>query len=460
MLGFLSLRWVKLALRFLRVEVGLTVAVGVVGVVMVGCSSGNDKASPTGSATVPVTTFAPTGSATVAKTPDPSLRERIPVDHVVILMQENHSFDNYFGMLKKYAPDLDVEAMPDDASNPDPTNPDGPPIKALHATSLCASSDLNHSWTGTHEQWDNGAMDGFTTTNVTPIDPKGSRAMGYYDETDLPFYYGLFSTFAIGDRYFSSLMGPTQPNRFYLYAGSSLGRIANEIPPSGDEFLQKRIFNLLDEAGVTWKIYASSLPYSAFFSYVRRNADEHNYNISQYYADAAAGTLPQVAFVDPVFVGNEENDEHPPSNAQLGQKFVSDVISALMASPNWSTSAMFLEWDEHGGYYDHVPPPEAVPPDDEKPMTSANDFQAEFDHLGIRVPFALISPYAKKSYVSHTTHDHTSVLKFIEERFGLPSLSARDEAADAMLEMFDFADPPFVVPPELPEAVVEQDRLC
>jgi phospholipase C len=428
--------------------------------VIVACSSSDDSTT-SGSATVPVSTFADTATPTVVRTPDPSLHDRIPIDHVIVLMQENHSFDNYFGMLKKFAPDLDVEAMPADASNPDPTNPDGPPIMAYHATSLCASSDLNHSWEGTHEQYDGGKMDGFTKTNIAPNDPTGKRAMGYYDETDLPFYYGLLSTFAIGDRYFASLLGPTQPNRFYLYAGSSFGRIANGLPPSGNEFSQQSIYNLLDEAGVTWKIYSSQLPYSAFFYYVRSNASAHISNLDSYYADAAAGTLPQVAFVDPTFLGDEENDEHPPSNAQLGQKFVADVINALMASPDWSSSAMFLEYDEHGGYYDHVPPPEAVPPDDIPPMTSATDNdKGAFDHLGIRVPFAVISPFAKKSFVSHTVYSHTSILSFIEERFGLPHLTARDAASDPMLAMFDFANPPFVQPPTLPEAVVEQDRLC
>ena len=427
---------------------------------IVACSSSDDSTT-SGSATVPVTTFADTGTPTTVRTLDPALHDRIPIDHVIVLMQENHSFDNYLGMLYKYAPDLDVEALPADASNPDPTNPGGPLISAYHEPSLCASFDLNHSWEGTHEQWNNGAMDGFTKTNVAPNDPTGKRAMGYYDETDLPFYYGLYSTFAMGDRYFSSLMGPTQPNRFYLYAGSSFGRIVNGLPPSGNEFSQRSVFNLLDEAGVSWKIYSSQLAYSAFFYYVRSNASAHISNIASYYADAAAGTLPQVAFIDPVFLGDQQNDEHPPANVQQGQKFVADVVNALMASPNWPSSAMFLEYDEHGGYYDHVPPPEAVPPDDMQPMTSATDNdQGTFGHLGIRVPFAVISPFAKKSFVSHTVYDHTSILAFIEERYGLPQLSARDAAADPMLGMFDFEDPPFVQAPTLPVAVVEADRLC
>ncbi|MEO8458272.1 MAG: alkaline phosphatase family protein [Chloroflexota bacterium] len=437
-----------------RGAIGLALLIGLIAVV-VACS-GSDS-GPTGTPTVPVGTFPPSGSPTPVITLDPALHDKIPVDHVVVLMQENHSFDNYFGQLKKYAPSLDVEAQPDDASNPDPKG--GAPIAAYHETSLCASSDLNHSWDGTHSEIDGGAMDGFTAANVAPNDPSGKRAMGYYNETDLPFYYGLFSTFAIGDRYFASVPGPTQPNRFYLYSGTSFGRTVNGLPPSGDEFSQRTIFNELDESGVSWKIYSSQFAYSSFFAYVRTNSAAHVSTLADYYADAAAGKLPNVAFVDPVFIGEEENDEHPPADAQIGQKFVSDVIAGLMASPNWASSAMFLEWDEHGGYYDHVAPPAAVPPDDIAPMGATEPGQ-KFDSLGVRVPFALISPFAKKSYVSHTTYDHTSVLAFIEERFGLDALTARDGAADPMLEMFDFADAPFVTPPTLPEAVIEEARRC
>jgi phospholipase C len=365
-------------------------------------------------------------------------------------------------MLHAYDPTLDVEALPEDASNPDPTNPSGPPITAVHATSLCASSDLNHSWPGTHAEYDGGKMDGFTKANANPLDPTGSRALSIYDQTDLPFYYSLFDTFAIGDRYFSSLMGPTQPNRFYLYSGTSFGRIENGLPPTGNDFAQKTIFQLLDEAGVTWKIYSSQFAYSAFFQYVRSNSMGRLQKLDNYYADAAAGTLPQVAFVDPAFGGEEgvESDEHPPSNVQVGQKFVADVIDALFQSPNWPSSALFLEYDEHGGYYDHVPPPSAVPPDDIQPMLESGDPDAKFDQLGIRVPFAVISPFARKHFVSHTVYDHTSLLAFIETRFGLPSLTARDAAATAPLEMFDFVNPPFVTPPTLAPAVVDESRKC
>ena len=135
---------------------------------------------------------------------------------------------------------------------------------------------------------------------------------------------------------------------------------------------------------------------------------------------------------------NAESDEHPPANVQVGEKFTHDVIQALVKSPNWSSSAMFLTYDEHGGYYDHVAPPAAPKPDNIAPMLKPGDTPGAFDRYGIRVPAIVISPYAKTHFVSHTVYDHTSILRFIETRFGLPALTKRDKAANPMLGMFDF----------------------
>ena len=208
-------------------------------------------------------------------------------------------------------------------------------------------------------------MDGFTATNQDPLDPNGSRAMSYYDSDDLPYYYKLFSTFAIGDRYFSPLLGPTFPNRYYLLAGTSFGHITDTVPniiadPTSFAPPNGTIFEQLDRAGVTWKVYYSQVPFAALFGYVRRNW-RNLAPIDAFYRDALLGQLPQVAFVDPVFLGAQENDEHPPTDVQLGQKYVSQLISTVFASPLWGSTALFLVYDEHGGYYDHVPPPAAVP---------------------------------------------------------------------------------------------------
>ena len=159
-----------------------------------------------------VQAVAPTAQAAAKPPPSPSV-----INHVVVMMQENRSDDHYFGQRSQ-------------ATNPNPLDPAGPPISAYHETRYCEPADLDHSWNGSHTEWDNGKMDGFTTANQDPSDPTGSRTMGYYDETDLPFYYAMHNTFATSDHYFQSVLSQTFPNRFYLLAGTSFGHIRNDLP--------------------------------------------------------------------------------------------------------------------------------------------------------------------------------------------------------------------------------------
>ncbi len=394
----------------------------------------------------------------------PQNPHNLPVDHIVVLMQENRSADTYLGQLNALQPAYPAEPT---TGNPDPLNPTGPRIVPFHKTTYCETSDLNHSWNGTHQEWDNGAMDGFTaandinSANADPADPSGARTMGYYNQSDLPFYYGLYNTFATNDHYFQPVLSQTFPNRLYMYAGTSFGVIRN------DSFVspQKSVFELLDQHFASWKIYSDQYPLSfgsLLFQYVADRASQHVFPMSQYYSDAAAGTLPNVSFVDPKFLDTPrvESDEHPPSNVQVGQKFVSDVINGLMASPNWGTSALFLTYDEHGGFYDHVAPPPAPVPDNIPPNLQPGDTPGAFDRYGFRVPVAVVSPFAKPHYVSHVVDDHTSILRFIELRFGLPSLTNRDANADPMLDMFDFSTPHFASPPKLPTAVIDPAQLA
>jgi len=247
--------------------------------------------------------FSPSGRAAP---PPPNSK----IDHIVVLMQENRSADHYLGQLSTFDPTSGYEAE-GNASNPNPIDPSAPPITAFHKTSYCEVADLDHSWNGSHAEYDNGAMDGFTAANVNDKDPTGSRTMGYYDQTDLPFYYGLYNTFATGDRYFQSVLSQTFPNRFYLLAGTSFGHIRNDFPPPNNPnaFSQRTIFENLDAAGISWKIYYAQIAFGLEFSYVRNHAD-HLVPIAQYYADAQHGTLPQVAYVAPVFISsaNTETD--------------------------------------------------------------------------------------------------------------------------------------------------------
>jgi phospholipase C len=388
-----------------------------------------------------------------AATPPPNS----PINHIVVLMQENRSFDSYFGQLHFEG---QPAAQPEpNTGNPNPLNASGPPIKPFHKTNYCETSDLNHSWQGTHHEWNNGLMDGFTTQNdinsdnSDTADPTGRRTMGYYDQSDLPFYYGLANTFAVGERYFASVLGPTFPNRFYLYAGTSFGHIANDIPAPGG-YTQPTILRLLSKAGISWKIYYSQVPFAGLFSDFQQHPD-HGATIDQYYADAKAGTLPQVAFVDPIFIGssNTETDEHPPSNIQVGEQFSASVINSLMGSPNWHDSALFFTYDEHGGFYDHTPPPAAPVPDNIPPPPGSGPWT--FNNYGIRVPAIVVSPFSKPHFVSDAVNDHASILRFIELRFGLSALTNRDAQANPMLEFFDFAHGAFSTPPTLPPAPVD-----
>ncbi len=373
----------------------------------------------------------------------------IPIDHIVVLMQENHSFDNYFGRLPAFG-HADVDGLPADASNPDGS---GAPVPGFHQDRYC-TVDTDHSWTGSHLEFNNGQNNGFVTQN----NPDGARAMGYYDQSDLPFYYARATTFAIGDRYFCSVLGPTLPNRSYLLAATSFGHIRNDQGVFG----RLTIFNRLDDSGVTWKVYYNDLPYAAQLFGISSRTSVVPF--SHFISDAAAGTLPQVSFVDAAMgILRAELDEHPPANIQQGEQFAASVTEAVLASPNWPRTALFITYDEHGGFYDHVPPPAACAPDAIPPMLDpsdpSSDFPAEFDRYGFRVPLLVVSPYAKPGFVSHVTYDHTSILRFIETRYDLPALTNRDANAAPLLDLFDFSRPALLTPPLPPQVTVDATRL-
>ena len=392
------------------------------------------------------------------------------------------------------------EAEPANASNSNPRG--GAPIAAFHKTWYCEGGwgdlsdefvvgDLNHTWNAMHLEHHGGRMDRFTWCNSTmykyardpdpdrdlpdPWDPNGSRAMGYYDRSDLPFYYALYSTFATSDRFFSSLLGPTQPNRFYLYCATSFGNIQNVGSSTAifgatglyGSLTQPTIFGKLTAAGVTWKYYCGSRVGGLLATAANLFKDvpySHIHPISQFYTDLAKNQLPQVSYIDPAFTSgvtnyttaapNAATDEHPCSNIQVGQRYIYQLLNALWKSRSWATSAVFLTYDEAGGYYDHVPPPRAVPPDSiapnfGKPANPAY-VPGRFNQFGFRVPFVVVSPFAKRNFVSHCVVDHTSILQFIEDRFlGGKRLTARDAAAGSLLPYFDFSNPQLKVPGRL-----------
>jgi phospholipase C len=286
----------------------------------------------------------------------------------------------------------------------------------------------------------------------------------------------MASNFATSDRWFSPVMSSTQPNRMYLLAATSHGHVYQLGVTSSPKLPDKTIFQLLQEHGITWKIYVHpgangctdtpcllSQSYINMFTFQDQVVSQFPQNlvpISQYMTDVANGKLPQVAMIEPaseVFL-----DEHPtessPVNIQAGAAYVASLVNPLMASSSWKDTAFFLFFDEFGGLFDHVAPQTAVPPDTVLPSdlqsgdvcTTTTGPTCDFSHTGYRVPLIVISPFTKKNFVSHTVADYTAVLKFIETRFNLPSLTKRDAAQMDMTEFFDFAHPPWMTPPTPP----------
>ena len=399
------------------------------------------------------------------------------------MVQENRSFDHYFAQLNayrvanNYGGPSDVDVEPPDASNP---APDGTTVHAFHLQTVCLE-ELTPDWLESHGDFhlgdpgsDTPLMNGFVhnaggmATYSGQADTRGVRAMGYYDWTDLPYYYFMASQFATSDRWFSPLMGNSEVNRIFLQSGTTHGH-AHKPDSNHPCCSQKSIYQLLEENGISWKIYysdtASDGPIADLRYYWGGFAAQHSANIvpvSQYLTDVANGTLPSVAFIQAGL--NSGRDEHPGGQTapdvgggspQVGAKYVSSLINALMNSPSWKDSVFILSFDEGGGLYDHFPPqpavhPDGIPPQDLESKDAVINPPADFNRTGFRLPLIVVSPFTKPHYVSHTIADTTAILKLIETRFNLPNLTARDAAQPDMTEFFDFENVPWAVPPTPP----------
>jgi phospholipase C len=337
-------------------------------------------------------------------------RREPPIRNLVISCQENRSFDHYFG----YAPQVQAKGFgpPPGYSQPDMTGARHAPFELTQLS----TSDPDHSWAGVHQQYDGGRMDGFYVSS-------GEVAIGYYTERELPFYYSLFKHAGLCANYFCSLLGPTWPNRFYLMSGTSGGITNNGFWGYGifDSGQWPIILDLLDEAGVTWKIYnlggiddvpsGESDNVAVFWS---RWAHDPRTTALQddYLNDCRTGDLPQVSWLIPSFTNGL--DEHPPADVSVGMRLQQDMITALRRSRLWSRSAFLLTYDEHGGFFDHVAPP-----------------QVDAYGLGVRVPLWVVSPMARRGVItSRKPAEHVSTLKLIERMYGLPTLASRNHTFD------------------------------
>ncbi len=399
------------------------------------------------------------GGAIAAAAQRPGRAMRLPrgldkVKHIVWIIQENRSFDNYFGTYPGA-----------DGTPPGTCLPVMPGahrcIAPFHMPANMPPCDLAHRWVIAHAAYDHGAMDGFVWAEGTPY------TMGYYDQRDIPNYWSYARHYTLCDRFFSSLMGASLPNHLYTVAAQSGGVINNlfsikEIEevldtPGGYSFAT--MVNLFTKAKVSWKYYEETQRvnppgkgrnyladpdpkhYSLWnplpgFKAIRDNPADmaHLVSLNEYFDDLKNGTLPEVCWIVPMGI----DSEHPPAFPSTGMWYVTHLLNALMESSSWKNTVVFLTWDDYGGFYDHVPPP----------LVDAYGY-------GPRVPTLVISPFAKPGYISHHTYDFTSMLKFIELRYGLGHLTARDDRADPMFDCFNFDQTPnpphlLAIPAKLP----------
>lgn len=364
------------------------------------------------------------------------------IEHIVVLMKENHTFDNYFGMLGRGDGfTLDVHGQPVN-SNPDAA---GRPVTVHHLTSPWQPwHGLDQHWNASHLQWNHGANDGFVRTTNSAL------PMGYWTAEDLPFYYGLARTFPIGDRYFASCLAQTFPNRRFLQAGTASGLVATRLPnPFEPNPPTGTVWDELDRHQISWVNYFVELPEIGLYPRVWIDHPSNAHPIAAFYQDCRLGRLPAISLITPdLFVISEGETQ----DVQAGEAFTASVVDAVLHSPSWPRTMLIVVYDEGGGYYDHVPPPSAVAPDDVPPATHVPpDQPGGYDQLGFRVPCIVVAPFAKAGHVSHVVYDHTSILKTIQHKWNLPPLTRRDAAAADLLDFLDLTGAPaFLQPPPLP----------
>ena len=392
----------------------------------------------------------PTASA-FTDMPQPTSKSKTPIQHFVVLMQENHTFDNYFGTYPGANGIPQGTCMP---VNPlDKKNTEC--IEPFHIGDR-PIDDLDHSLSTFNFQYNDGKMNGFVYA-LNQRNQNGAMAMGYYDDRDLPYYWNLADEYVLFDNFFSSDHGGSFANHMYWASAH----------PGGDEFAKngyadiETIFDRLEERGVSWKFYVQNydpqITYRTLNQFSGNRASQviwvpllnidrfiddpklasHIVDLNQYFVDLENGTLPEVAYIAP-----SGASEHPPGSIRSGQKFVKSLIQALMRSDSWDSSAFLLLYDDWGGWYDHVAPP-----------------QVDKNGYGMRVPALLISSYARRGHIDSTLLDFTSVLKFIEENWDIKPLAARDAKAKSFMSAFDFSMSPRE-PAFIPfERVVKEERV-
>lgn len=367
--------------------------------------------------------------------------EDVPIDHFVFVMMENRSFDHFLG----WVPGADGQqaglAYEDSNGVWHETFPLAP-----QRYDGCGVHDPAHGYATGRTHFNDGQMDGFlkTVPNGDDIFPAG-----YYTRGDLPFYAGVADQFTVCDRYFHGLIASTYPNRMYMHTGQT-DRVSNSFDVSA----LPTIWDRMKDAGRSVRYFFSDLPFTALFG--QRHLDITS-PIAQFYASARAGLLPNLCFVEPRFVGENEgvsNDDHAAgADIRNGQVFLNSIYEALRQSPQWSRTAMVVVYDEWGGFFDHVAPPL-------RPVSDAEAALPNDGRLGFRTPCVILSPYARARHVSHIPFEPNSLLNMVRYRFGLDPLSVRCESAFNMLAALDFQSPPNLNPPSFDAGLGAPHAVC
>jgi len=369
------------------------------------------------------------------------------IEHVVVLIMENQSFDGLLGMVPHQVPGRSgVDGLRMRRGRVTNSNParSGAAVRASHMASPCQLKGVpRQSWNASHTAWNGGRNDGFVRAS-------GPIAMRCWDGGDLPFTYSLVRHFPIGERFFCSTLAQTYPNRRFFFTGTASGTIATTDATFGIPAANGTIWDRLDAHGIDWGIYYQSAPswLIAPASYTAARSTRQR-PMERFFTDARAGRLPAFSFLDPDY---DTTSQENPQDVQVGERLIAQVVNALLASPSWRSTALFITYDEHGGYYDHVPPPPAIAPDAIAPLTKPGDAPGGYDRYGFRVPLIVVSPWARAAYTSRVTQDLTSITAFVERKWNLPAMTLRDANADPMLDYFDFSRPAFARPPKLAAA--------
>jgi phospholipase C len=376
-------------------------------------------------------TLVPVVSAQTVPLPPP---EAAGFEHVVVVMMENRSFDHFFGWLPGGNGRQAGLTYLDSAGVSHPTHSLAPDYQG------CAFLDPGHSYSDGRVQYHNGAADGWLldgsdASSSNPNQANDIFAIGYYGQSDLSFLGAAGPAFTVCDNYFCGIMAETYPNRFHMHAAQT-DRLVNGSATS----TLPTIWSRLEEKGLSGRYYFSDLPFLALWGTRYASISKP---FSQFLADASAGTLPNVAFIDPRFEdegSGTSQDDHPHADIRNGEVFLNQIYDAVRNSPNWSKTVLIINYDEWGGFFDHVPPPLA-------PIPTASAAAGDTDgRLGFRVHCVVISPYARRNFIAHGQYDHTSILKMIEWRFGLPPLSVRDNTANNLAEVLNLAAPDVTAP--------------